>query len=667
MKKLIVLASLNFIFTLPLLFNCGGGGGGSEKAPDNNPPAFPNTVTLTPAYRQLIVNWEAVTNADTYEVWYSRFNNPFIAEQFMGDNNSSDTTCIITELNIETYYYVWIKAVNSYGVSDFSASAYEKTAAICNIPGIPEIIPSTQQLTLTWSPVDDAESYQIYYNTSNDSGSAIEYTGDIIDSDTTCTITGLTDGTSYYLWIKASNNYGTTDFSPFAYGIPPGIHAQWAKTVYSAPDETRFDSLSVSSSGIFSAGYFYGESTAFNFGNGVTITNTNTGSNILLVKYNTNGDAQWAATAKPSDNGYSSKIKSVAADSSYVYAAGTLYGNQTTFNFGNGVSLSLSAVSVHNYIVLIKYDTNGNIQWAKTASGANHSFFESVTVGSDGIYASGYIYGAIYDYNFGNGVQLPVDGYPYGNVLLVKYNTSGNAQWAITIDGPHQSCFSSVTAGSNRIYAAGYITSGKSLSSYDFGNNQKIHFGNGKDGSRAVLVKYDQSGQALWARALYSESCFNSVKFGGSSIYAAGTNDSNGIINKYDTDGNVVWSKTVVNNSGESSFKAVSFGSDGIYVTGSLDGNSSPYNFGNGVAITFDNNIWNIIVVKYDENGNAQWVKALESQPSSYASFNSISAGSYGIYTAGNLSGNSSAYDFGNGKTILRNSVGNTIVIVKYQ
>ena len=63
-------------------------------------------------------------------------------------------------------------------------------------------------VALDWNPVTDAESYLVKYNTINDPDSAVAVTA-LMDpdmTDTTASVTGLTDGTLYFFWVSAHNS-----------------------------------------------------------------------------------------------------------------------------------------------------------------------------------------------------------------------------------------------------------------------------------------------------------------------------------------------------------------------------------------------------------------------------------------------------------------------------
>ncbi len=72
-----------------------------------------------------------------------------------------------------------------------------------------EITPGDGELYLSWSPVEDAVAYEIWYNTTDDPYSAYQFGGSDITV-TNYTIAGLSNGTMYYVWIKMLREAGGT-------------------------------------------------------------------------------------------------------------------------------------------------------------------------------------------------------------------------------------------------------------------------------------------------------------------------------------------------------------------------------------------------------------------------------------------------------------------------
>jgi len=223
----------------------------------------------------------------------------------------------------------------------------------------------------------------------------------------TATIT-LTPKTGYTLQGVAANFFtvaGATATNAANSGVITAVFpkdewvtAQWARTVSAGSGNSYFMSVAVDSSGnVYAAGYQEYDG-IFTYGTGVSAKGTASGSfslghyNIVLVKYNSSGVARWARTV--STGSYSSVFNSVAVDSSgNVYAAGYQNGNGD-YTYGSGVTakgIATSANSANSNVVLVKYDSNGTAQWARTVSaGSGGSAFNSVAVDSSGnVYAAG--------------------------------------------------------------------------------------------------------------------------------------------------------------------------------------------------------------------------------------------------------------------------------------
>src|SRR4029077_2114077 len=117
-----------------------------------------------------------------------------------------------------------------------------------------------------------------------------------------------------------------------------------------------------------------------------------------------------------------------------VYVAGDLWG-PGSLDFGNGAT---PATKQNGWdALLIKYDQSGRAQWAQVPTAAwSTSTFSSAVVDSVGnIYVGGCIddsqnpTAAPDSLDFGNGVSVAKSDASQ-NALLVKYASSGLAQWA---------------------------------------------------------------------------------------------------------------------------------------------------------------------------------------------------------------------------------------------
>ena len=95
------------------------------------------------------------------------------------------------------------------------------------------------------------------------------------------------------------------------------------------------------------------------------------------------------------------------------------------------------------------------------------------------------------------------------NIVLVKYDASGNALWARTVVSGHSSEFHGVAVDpAGNVYAAG-TTRSDAVITFDPGvgaAGNSLH-------ACALLVKYDAAGNAVWARtgAGPSDAAFDGV------------------------------------------------------------------------------------------------------------------------------------------------------------
>jgi hypothetical protein len=105
------------------------------------------------------------------------------------------------------------------GCDNVANSTTEYAPDAPDAPGTPTVIEADRQLAVSWTAVSGAEAYEVYYGTEDNSSYAEKY-GDDINGATETGIFSLTNGTTYYVWIKAKNTAGTSGFSPSASGSP---------------------------------------------------------------------------------------------------------------------------------------------------------------------------------------------------------------------------------------------------------------------------------------------------------------------------------------------------------------------------------------------------------------------------------------------------------------
>jgi hypothetical protein len=180
-------------------------------------PAAPVGVTATKgAYADKVrLAWSAVSNATNYEIWRHTANDSSAAAKLDGD----PTTPPGYDTNVvpDTVYYYWVKARNSAGASDFSASDSGYASSVLSPPAAPAWVAASDgaysnKVRVSWGSVSNASSYELWRNTANDSAGAAPVASGL-DSDTADDADVVPD-TVYYYWVKAQNGAGASSFSP---------------------------------------------------------------------------------------------------------------------------------------------------------------------------------------------------------------------------------------------------------------------------------------------------------------------------------------------------------------------------------------------------------------------------------------------------------------------
>ncbi len=242
----------------------------------------------------------------------------------------------------------------------------------------------------------------------------------------------------------------------------------------------------------------------------------NTGSNTqntFIVKYNTNGYAQWGTRL----GGNRTSIGlSISVDlNGNVYASG-LY-DDTTSNIYDADGSTSHLPGLQNtginaqYTFVVKYNTNGYAQWGTrlggdTSSGGSGGTSISVDLNGN-IYVNGFYYDNsfnIYDANgsISNLPGLQNTGDNLLNTFLVKYNTNGYAKWGTRLGGNTLSSMMSMSVDVNsNVYVTGYYQD-TSLNIYD-ANGSTSHLPSlqniGSNLTCIFIIKYDADGYAQWA------------------------------------------------------------------------------------------------------------------------------------------------------------------------
>jgi hypothetical protein len=365
----------------------------------------------------------------------------------------------------------------------------------------------------------------------------------------------------------------------------------------SSPMISGFEGSTPSPDGaVYAAGYVFGqgEFTFLSNIDAIYFGAYNEG-NALLAKYDENGIVEWLRG--PFAGTDESWFHAVATDAAgNVYAVGYIGGNGV-FEFDAAGSVTAVGTDDIRNCLIVKYAPSGEALWARSVTaGTARSEFYGVACDAEGAaYAVGGSFGSS-SIAFGPaGTHVVNDAFPESNAFIVKYGQLGDVAWARGVSSGAGSLFESVEAAADgSICASGKINiptsfdpAGAILASGSAENG---------GGSDAVIVKYDASGTAIWARSAVS-----------------GTGQSHFLSIDSDAAGNV-YAAGYLMGEGDCGFNA----SGTVSVTG-----PSPYS--------------NILLVKYGPSGDALFAKTFEewSAPGESA-INSVRVDGEGsVYVAG--------------------------------
>ena len=201
-------------------------------------PGSPTSASGTTGNTQVSLSWSApASNGGSAITGYqvqvatSAAGSYSNATGCTSNTTSTATTCTATGLTNGTAYYFKIAAINAAGTG--SPSTASSAVTPYTVPGSPAAASGTSgdsRVNLSWSAPSNTggsaiTGYQIQVSTSaaGSYASAAGCTSAATSASTTCTATGLTNGTAYYFKIAAINAAGTGTQSTASSSVTPAV------------------------------------------------------------------------------------------------------------------------------------------------------------------------------------------------------------------------------------------------------------------------------------------------------------------------------------------------------------------------------------------------------------------------------------------------------------
>jgi len=314
----------------------------------------------------------------------------------------------------------------------------------------------------------------------------------------------------------------------------------------------------------------------------VYVTGTNNDSRMVTVKYDSAGHLKWTK----------------------------LYGNQICDDLAldqdGNVIICGGDVRASLDCVIVKYRPNGDTAWAR--------FYDWAGYDDDLDALAPTLQGDICAVGFCS------DTSPGGNILALRYDSTGNLKWAAYYDGPQH--------GADR--PTGVVADRN-------GNSYIVGISDNGYGTPAdyLTIKYDSVGETLWTRRYDGPASgtdeARAVAIDGSrSVCVTGRSEGEGnnywdyATVKYDSSGTLLWS-SLYDGPAHSADGARDLAVDAsgyVYVTGS---------------VAIEQSVGGCVTIKYSPDGDTIWVAKYVAPPAMPNYGSAIAVGTDGcVYVAGN-------------------------------
>ena len=379
---------------------------------------------------------------------------------------------------------------------------------------------------------------------------------------------------------------------------------------------------------LYVAGSFYGEISFQTNGYAIKdiITLNSQGQNdILLVKYNNNGECQWARQAGGDNHDEAFAITIDKKDN--IIITGYFFGT-ATFD-----DIVLTATGVYD-IFIAKYNSDGVLLWVKQEGGFGLNSGQSLaTDENDFIYVTGRFGGNAFE-----NCPTPLHSYGTDDVFVAKYKPNGELIWAQQAGGKYSDQANALILDSeNNVYITGFFSDIALFRPHSSSVETAQHYILRSKGQEDIfLAKYDENGNFKWVKQAGSKfddiaysittddesvyitgKFFNSAYFDGI-LLKSSIERSDGFIAKYTKNGGIVFARKLVKQFGDNGTnwgRAITTRNGSFYILGDFKGTIELNNGESLSCNTNSFNLWstNAYIAKYDNEWKVQWVKQVGS------------------------------------------------------
>jgi len=441
------------------------------------------------------------------------------------------------------------------------------------------------------------------------------------------------------------------------------VIGRWASRL-SGPFDEFSTSVVLDSTSCYISGYYNSQPmTIYNY-NGTTFgTLSNSGTyDVFLIKYNSSGTAQWATRIGNTGGIGNQYSYSSTIDDTGIYLTGYYTSDPATIYNSDGTVFGAldNPDGANQSVLLVKYNKSGICQWGTKLAGNFNAVSNYVANDSNGIYLTGYYTGSFLTiYNSDGTTFGTLSNSGSSDAFIVKYNTSGTAQWGTRISGFLSEQGYGISTDSTGIYVTGYYNNGPiTIYNSDGSVFGTLSYFAGQD---IFLVKYNSSGMVQWATRTSGIAVDNSnnVFSDSNGVYLTGyytsdpftiynsdgtvfttlsnSGNSDAFLIKYNSAGMGQWATRMASISSDVG-NAITSNSTGIYLTGYYTVNPLTIYNSDGTVFATLTTLNQSFVVKYNSQGRGLWYTTIEGLSTNIST--SIANNSTGLYLTGYYNSN---------------------------
>ena len=337
---------------------------------------------------------------------------------------------------------------------------------------------------------------------------------------------------------------------------------QWAKSVGSIDTDVGWKTAFDQSGNIVVVGYF-SETATFGAGepNETTLTSAG-GYDFFIAKYDDSGNLLWAKRAGGSSHDLMNGGLAIDKSNNILFTA--RFSGTATFGAGEPNETTLTSAGDFD-ICIAKYNSDGDLQWAKRAGGSSLDEGGGISVDSSSVTVYYLVTGRFAGTaTFGPGEtnETTLTSAGSSDIFIAKYNNDGSLVWARRDGGSDADRAYDIAVDDN----GNFSITGRFSSTATFGAGQPNETSLVSAGSYDIFTaRYTSAGVLLWAKrgggtssneeaqAITSEhlgSCYIAGQFRGTAIFGQGESNETTLVSsgnndvvvaKYNANGELIW------------------------------------------------------------------------------------------------------------------------------